>query len=65
MSHILKAFKMEITDCAYPLIKSVEYSSDPKELFKDLDLGLFFDGLEVEASINPNNFKIKYDLCLN
>ncbi len=33
----LKGVKMELDDCAYPLLKEVRIGSDPKELFADAD----------------------------
>ena len=51
MQNVLKALEMEIIDCAYPLVNSVEYSADPKVLFKDLDLGIFFGGFPRKAGM--------------
>lgn len=44
MLESLKGLAMELEDCAYPLVTSVKYGTDPKELFKDLDVGLFVGG---------------------
>eukprot|EP00826_Nyctotherus_ovalis_P008945 TRINITY_DN12330_c0_g1_i11.p1 TRINITY_DN12330_c0_g1~~TRINITY_DN12330_c0_g1_i11.p1 ORF type:complete len:240 (-),score=87.15 TRINITY_DN12330_c0_g1_i11:48-767(-) len=44
MLESLKGLAMELEDCAYPLLTSVKYGTDPKELFKDLDVGLFVGG---------------------
>jgi len=40
----LKGLAMELQDCAYPLLKDIKYGDDPKEMFKDLDVGLFVGG---------------------
>jgi len=44
MMERLKGLAMELQDCAYPLLKDVKYGHDPKEIFKDLDVGLFVGG---------------------
>lgn len=44
MMESLKGLAMEVQDCAYPLLKDVKYGADPKEMFKDLDVGLFVGG---------------------
>lgn len=41
---ILKGVEMEILDCAFPLIKTIEYGSDPYILFKDADVVVFLGG---------------------
>lgn len=38
MEKVLKGVEMEINDGAYPLLLSVQTGSDPKELFKDVDV---------------------------
>jgi len=40
----LKGLYMELQDCAYPTLHAVKYGSDPREMFKDLDVGLFVGG---------------------
>ena len=40
----LKGLVMELEDCAYPTIESIQFGSDPKILFKDIDVGLFVGG---------------------
>jgi malate dehydrogenase len=40
----LKGVVLEIDDGAYPLLNSVQTGSDPKVLFKDLDVGVFIGG---------------------
>ena len=40
----LSGIAMELQDCAYPVLAGVKYGSDPKEMFKDLDIGLFVGG---------------------
>jgi len=42
--NVLLGLSLEIQDCAYPLILSVQTGSDPEVLFKDLDLGIFVGG---------------------
>ncbi len=51
MMEPLKGTVMEIHDCAYPLLTSVKYGSDPKEMFKDLDVGLFVGGFPRKAGM--------------
>jgi malate/lactate dehydrogenase len=40
----LKGVVMELNDCAYPLLDDIQYGCDPKEMFKDIDVGLFIGG---------------------
>jgi len=35
---------MELEDCAYPLVKSIETGSDPLKLFKDVDVLICLGG---------------------
>jgi hypothetical protein len=35
---------MEIYDGAYDLLQSVKVGTDPREMFKDIDLGIFVGG---------------------
>ena len=44
MMGILEGVAMELQDCAYPLLTDVKYSADPKEMFKDIDIGIFVGG---------------------
>jgi len=44
MEEVLKGVVLEIIDCAYPLISSVETGSDARVMFKDLDVGVFIGG---------------------
>jgi malate dehydrogenase len=44
MEDVLKGVIMEIEDGAYPLLEKVSSGSDPKVLFKDIDVGVFFGG---------------------
>ena len=37
MLNALEGVRMELEDCAYPLLKGITVSSDPKEVFKDAD----------------------------
>jgi len=41
---VLKGVILEIEDGAYPLLNSVSSGSDPKILFKDIDVGVFVGG---------------------
>lgn len=41
---ILKGVVMEIQDCVYPLLLSVEYSDNPEEMFKNTDVIVFLGG---------------------
>jgi malate dehydrogenase len=42
--NVLKGVILEIEDGAYPLLNSVESGSDPKVLFRDIDVGVFIGG---------------------
>ena len=44
MLESLKGTAMELQDCAYPVLASVKYGADPREMFRDLDVGLFVGG---------------------
>ena len=35
---------MEIQDCAYPLLSSIEHGIIPEEMFKDADVIVFLGG---------------------
>lgn len=35
---------MELIDCSYPLVNSIEYGDDPMKMFIDLDVGIFIGG---------------------
>jgi malate dehydrogenase len=37
----LKGIAMEITDCAFDLVKGIVHSSDPAIAFKDIDVAVF------------------------
>ena len=41
---VLKGVILEIEDGAYPLLNSVASGSDPKVIFKDIDVGVFIGG---------------------
>ena len=63
----LQGVVMEIEDCAYPLVNSVQYGFDPNEAFKDADVVFFvggfprLKGMERKDLIdkNVNIFKIQ------
>lgn len=38
--HILDGVKMELEDCAFPPLKEIVCGSDPKKVFKDVDIAL-------------------------
>lgn len=40
----LKGVVMEVEDCAFPLVNSIEYGFDPKEMLKDTDVAIFVGG---------------------
>lgn len=44
MESVLKGMAMELEDGAYPLLSSIEYGYDPKEMFKDCDVIIFLGG---------------------
>ena len=44
MEEVLKGVVMEIEDGAYPLLDRVSCGSDPKVMFKDIEVGVFFGG---------------------
>lgn len=40
----LKGVVMEVQDCAFPLVLSIEYGADPTEIFKDVNVAVFVGG---------------------
>lgn len=44
MMKVLGGVAMEVEDCAYPLVKSVEYGHDANEMLKDADIAVFVGG---------------------
>ncbi len=44
MMESLRGTAMEMQDCAYPALASVKYGADPREMFKDMDVGIFVGG---------------------
>jgi malate/lactate dehydrogenase len=40
----MKGVVMEIKDCAFPLCKTIEYGDNPREMFKNADVIIFFGG---------------------
>ncbi len=62
---VLKGLVLEIEDGAYPLLSSVQTGSDPKVLFKDIDVGVFIGGFPRKQgmerkellTLNGNIFK--------
>lgn len=44
MLPMLAGTVMELEDCAYTVLASVKASGDPKEAFKDMDIGIFLGG---------------------
>lgn len=45
MMKVLKGVAMEIEDCAYPLVNSIEFGYDPNEMLKDADVAIFVGGM--------------------
>lgn len=56
----LEGVKMELEDCAFPLVREIKCGSDPKELFKDVDWALLIGakprgpGMERKDLLNEN-----------
>lgn len=44
MMPVLQGLVMEMQDCAYTAITKVKCGADPKEMFKDMDIGIFLGG---------------------
>lgn len=42
--NVLKGVILEINDCTYPLLNSVEYGDKPEEMFKGADFIVFLGG---------------------
>jgi hypothetical protein len=40
----LKGIKMQLEDCAFVVIESIEITDDPAIAFKDIDVGIFLGG---------------------
>jgi malate dehydrogenase len=63
----LKGGVMELEDCAYPTLASVELGFDPMIIFKDMDVGIFVGGFPRKAGMerkelmakNCNIFKVQ------
>ncbi len=47
----LKGVAMELDDCAFPLLKKVFLSSDPKQVFKDVDWALLVGSVPRKAGM--------------
>jgi malate dehydrogenase len=47
----LRGVAMELQDCAYPLLDSITYGSDPREVFRDVDLAIFLGGFPRKAGM--------------
>ena len=41
----LEGIKMQMEDCAFPLLNNVIVSSDPIEVFKDADVAIFLGAM--------------------
>jgi malate/lactate dehydrogenase len=41
---ILKGLVLEIQDCGYDLLKSVDTATDPNDAFEGIDIGIFLGG---------------------
>jgi len=58
---------MELEDFYYPLVKDIKYGSNPNEMFKDIDVGIFLggfprkEGMERKDLLKMNNgiFKVQ------
>lgn len=42
--NVLKGVILEINDCTYRLLNSVEYGDKPEEMFKNVDVIVFLGG---------------------
>ena len=47
----LKGVVMELEDCAVPLLKSIQFSSDPKIIFKDIDWAILVGSVPRKAGM--------------
>jgi malate dehydrogenase len=47
----LRGVVMEISDSAFPLLNSLKYGSDPREILKDLDIIIFLGGFPRKAGM--------------
>ena len=47
----LRGVAMEIQDAAYPLLNSIKFGSDPREIFRDLDIIIFLGGFPRKAGM--------------
>jgi malate dehydrogenase len=60
MLKVLEGVKMEIDDCAFPILKGIQIGSDPKEIFMDADYALLIGskprgpGMERGDLLNEN-----------
>src|SRR3989338_7398328 len=46
---------MELDDCAFPLLKSVKQTSDPKEAFRDIDWALLVGSVPRKEGMERND----------
>jgi malate dehydrogenase len=47
----LGGVKMELEDCAYPLLTAVNVGSDPNEMLRDVDIAIFVGGFPRKAGM--------------
>ncbi len=56
---LLKGTVMEIHDGAYPLVVDVKCGFDPREMFKDMDIGLFVGGFPRKEGMERKELMAK------
>ena len=53
--HALEGVKMELDDCAFPLLTNIVATSDPNVAFKDIDWGLLVGSVPRKAGMERND----------
>jgi len=47
----LRGVAMELEDCAYPLVTEIRFGGDPREMLRDVDVGIFVGGFPRKAGM--------------
>ena len=53
---ILKSFALELQDCCFELLKSIEYGADENSLFKNAQLAIFLGGQGRKPGMERNEY---------
>ena len=53
---ILKGVAYEVQDCAWPLLRGVDYTSEPEEAFKDVSVAVLLDGATISKASDHQEY---------